>query len=471
MNRIGRRGLIIAFLLCFLYWGYLVFSTEMLISADAIGYEQLGQLVYQQGWGEYLRTGPHREPFYPWLVANSMRIADSLFISYHMVQKLIQVAFLFISQLLMLVLLDKLKISDPIKLITILYFGFSPAIVNAAFSLFSEIATFPFVLMMVLFCALSWQAIHYGSPGKIISMALLTAGSFLLASATKSAFSYVFLICLLPFIYLAARSFHHKVRRDFLNATLYVAVSFCIFTAGIISYMSLNKKYNGYFQVNDRNAISLLGSAYKRSNPLTPRIILAHLSSVPGNKVCEKFFTEEECRYAAWYSSESTKGEILDSLKDVPKENQSSKALLLAMNEALKHPFQYIFFTFIEGAKMPFWESTKIGFVGYPPILMNLFDSVWFKNGLRLFIALMTIFSIVFTVFKTYQDKSLLFDYSKRGESVQMRLFISLVMCAFIGIYSLCFVLTRYALPIASLYLLSIAYCVHNVKERSIRSL
>lgn len=460
------RALVIIFTLCFYYWAYLIIYAEMAISTDAIGYEELGRLVHESGWKEFLRTGPHREPFYPWLVATSMGIADQLSVSYQLVQKWVQVFFLFVSQLLLLFLLNKLKISPPIKWTTVLYFGFSPGLVNAAFSLFSEIATFPFVPLMVLACVWSWQSVLSRSLKHIGGMAVLTVGTFLLAAGTKSAFIYVFLACLIPFVFAALRSLRHKDYRKFLNATAYIVLSFCLFLGTIIGYMSLNQRYNGYFQVNDRNTTAFLGSALKRSNPLTPRMILAHISSIPGNKVCQKFFTEEECRYVDWYGSD-TRTEVLGLVNDVPTEKRSSKAFRLAIDKALERPFQYAFFTFVEGAKMPFWESTKIGFVNYPPVLMAIFDNVLFKNGLRLFVAVLTVCSLFFLVFSLYRDRHLLFEHSIEVESIQIRLFSFIVISVFIGLYAVCYVLTRYALPIGSLYLISIAYCIQSITRRS----
>lgn len=461
-----NKAFIFVFFLCFLYWTYLFFSSSMAIVFDAIGYQNLGEMIYKKGWAEFFRQGPNREPLYPGLVAASMRIADIFSISYHYVQKIIQVIFLFISQLLMIALMNKLKVDKPIQLGTILYFGFSPAIVGSTFSLFSEIAAVPFVLAMVIFLLLSWKAVHDSHPKHAVGLAFLTTGACILTVATKSIFIVVFLACLVPFIYVAIYSFYHNVRKDFLNAILYVTVSFFLLTACTVSYMFMNKKYNGHFQINDRNTSILLGSAYKRSNPLTFRTILVHLATIPGNKVCPRFFTDQECYNADWYGSDFYRVAALDLLKDLPPEDQDSGILHLTMEKIIGHPFQFMFFMMIEGAKMPFWESTQMGFVLYPKMLVDFFGNIWFKNGLRLCLALLTIFSLIFLVLNIYRNKFLLFDYSQQGQKMQASLFIALIIFTFTGMYSLCYVLIRYSVPINSLYLISIAYCVQDLKER-----
>ena len=129
-----------AFILSGLYWIYLALTSQMLILYDAFGYEQLGTIIYQQGWGEFFRAGPSREPFYPFLISVSMHIADACSVSYHSIQKIIQILFLLTSQFLVLKILKNLRVQPLLCALTILYLGFSPALVNAAFSLFSEIA-------------------------------------------------------------------------------------------------------------------------------------------------------------------------------------------------------------------------------------------------------------------------------------------------------------------------------------------
>jgi len=88
---IFKNAVLVVFLICLAYWGYLVFFSSMQISQDAIGYKNLGSLIYHEGWQEFYRTGPHYEPLYPFTISLSMGLADKLSVSYQLVQKLFQV--------------------------------------------------------------------------------------------------------------------------------------------------------------------------------------------------------------------------------------------------------------------------------------------------------------------------------------------------------------------------------------------
>src|SRR3990167_10242285 len=84
-----------AFFISALYWAYLFFTTRMFISADAIGFERLGDVIYRNGWVEFFKTGPNREPLYPLTIAISMYWADCLNISYQTIQKIFHIFLLF----------------------------------------------------------------------------------------------------------------------------------------------------------------------------------------------------------------------------------------------------------------------------------------------------------------------------------------------------------------------------------------
>lgn len=457
---------ILVFLLCFLYWAYLIPRTEMVIAHDSIGYEQNGALIYHKGFLEFFKSGESlsREPLYHLVIALSMKIADLFSVSYHLVLKIIQVLLLFITQVLLLVLLNMLKIDKRWQLVTIFYFGLSPAIVNMAFSVYYEVIVYPLVPAFVLVAFFSWKAIHDADKKRIILMALLTGGLFVLGAFGRGVFRYVFFIVLIPFAWTAIESYVKGRRQYFLNAVLYLMAALLAFYPLIAAYVYMNKKYAGQFQYNSRHSALFLTSAHKRANELTPRIVLAHLSNIPGDGVCRKFFSEKECLYCSWEGSYASKAKVFYSLMDIPKEKRAAKTFQWAFEKIKEHPFQYLFFMGYEALRMLFWESTKIGYVQYPQLLQRLFDMAWFRYGIRLAISLLTIFSVIYLLLAVYQKRALLGDYTQKGEATQICFFILLVALPYIGIYSLCFVLTRYPLPIASLYLLAIAYFFQNMK-------
>ena len=169
-----RRAVI--FGLCFCYWIYLFFSSRMVIAMDAISYEKLGELIYRDGWLAYFRTGPNREPLYPFLISISMRIAGE---HYPVIQKIMQIFLLFFTQLLAFSILGKLKVREFFQFLVILYIGFSPAIVNSVFSLYYEILALPFVVAMILISTISWQAIRTGRAKQSFFLGFLSGVLFL----------------------------------------------------------------------------------------------------------------------------------------------------------------------------------------------------------------------------------------------------------------------------------------------------
>jgi hypothetical protein len=237
-----------------------------------------------------------------------------------------------------------------------------------------------------------------------------------------------------------------------------------MFLSCIEAYKYANKHYNGFYQFNNRHSDLFLGSAIKRANKLTPRIVLAHLANIPGEGVCRKFFTEKECEYCGWMGSYMYNSDVNNLAAYTTKESRNSTIFLVALNKIKEHPFQYMFFIGYEATRMLFWESTNIGYVQYPQIITKLYKATWFRYGIRLTVAVLTCVSVFYLLINLYRRRINLLDRSEGGESVRVGLFTLLVMASYIGVYSLCYALTRYALPIGSLYLLSIAYCCQNIK-------
>ena len=106
------RALYVAFGICWVYWFYLIFSSQMYIVFDAKGYEGLGKMLHEKGWVEFFRTGPHREPLYPLLISVSMHLADIFSCSYEVITKFLQVVLLFSTQFLLLIALRQLKVKQ-----------------------------------------------------------------------------------------------------------------------------------------------------------------------------------------------------------------------------------------------------------------------------------------------------------------------------------------------------------------------
>ncbi len=458
-----RSSLACVSLICLAYWTFLIQSTEMQVVFDAIGYEDGGKVVAQKGGLAYFKAGLNREPLYSFIIAFCMKLGEHFHISYQIFQKILQIGLLFITQILFLIILRAMDIHKVIQILALLYLGFSPALLNASLSLFSEVATFPFVLGGVFLLYRSWQVIRGARKGSIIFFGVLTGLDFLFIAWVKGIYMLVFFIVLMHFI-VAAIYFHQKNKILSRNKSLqFLCLTALVFFLGVFSIFFLNHKYNGHFQYTTRTTNSLFGSAYKRTQPLTPRIVLAHIANIPGQGVCLRFFSEEECKYCEFLSADYFSGTVLAAkLNNVPEEKREQEAGHLIVAQIKTNPIQYILFMGYESLRMFFWESTKIGFVTYPPFLHKLYNLALFKDGLRLLVSLITICSFVFIFLTLSKAKRYLFEDSSLGTRMQIGYFAFMIILAHTFFYSFAFTLTRYALPIASLYLLCIVLFLQN---------
>jgi hypothetical protein len=462
-----HKAICIVFYLCFAYWAHLFFTAEMVIQFDALSYEESGQVIYKEGWKRFLETGPHREPFYSMTVAFSMRIADVLAVSYQSVQTILQIIFLFMTQLIVLALLGKLKIHKNVQMATILYLGFSPAIVNSVFSLYSEIATYPFVLAIVFFGSYSWRAIHLSQLKSVILLGGLTAIAFIGVCFTKAIFQYIYLVFIIPFIMVAFYSLWKKNKQALVNTVIYLCVTTFIFGGAVISYRFLNKKFNGDFEFTNRYDRDLYGQAVKRVERMDAQLIAANIASIPGGGVCRKFFSNEICQKCEFFHVQSYASEISTFLGDIPAKKAHTKIIYMTIDKILENPFQYIMLTIVESSKMAFWESTQLGFVSYPLNLQKFFGFAPFKDGIRLFTSSLTYFSLFYLFYQVYINRKKLCNFeSDDSGQIQLIFFMLLIIVPFTGLYALYSNLTRFALPIAVLYLLCIAFTAQDMLSR-----
>ncbi len=441
--------------ICAVYWVYLVYSAEMQISCDAKSYEESANAINEYGIRHYFQ-GLNREPLYPFLVGFSMKIGRLLSLQYYYVLKIIQVLFLFITQMVALALLSRLKVSYAVRLIAICYIGFSPALVNSAFSLFSEITSYPFVLGIVLVSAVSWNKIRAWGYYKIASVALLLSILFLLATFVKGVFQYVFIVFLFPWIWIILRGIRRKDKVLCNKASLHIFILVLTFGIAINGYKYLNYKCNKNFDFTTRYAGWLYSTALKRMQKLTPRMFLLNLASVPGDGFARMFFSPEEVRSVSYLVNDELLGSAINLSND--------ELLRLAKSKAFEHPFQYLLFTGIEGVKLFFWESTNIGFVEYPQWLQDLFKNSIVRNGIRLVVSLLSVVSFAWLFILVIRKRKLITQVGRiENLPIQLSFFIFLMISSFTGLYSLFSILTRYAFPIAPLYIVTAAFFIDSL--------
>lgn len=461
-NFIMQNPINLAFLISVSYWIYLILTTRMEITWDATEYEFLGKMLARQGWFEFISTGPHREPFYPALIAFSMWLGKIFGFSYQFIQALIQLCFLFLTQILTLCILRLLKINKFLSALTIFYLGISPALVNSALSLYSEIAIYPFILAGMLLVYKSWFSLT-GSRARILLLAIVTGLLFVMMTLNKGAFELITLVFIFLFL---ISGFFTRDRKIIVNIFLYLAFFFAVFYLLIGSYKSLNKTFNGCYTVTDRGAWALYGVVDLRTRPLTSERLFVALARAPGEGICKFIFGQQKSLYSAEWNPD---GPGLKKMKEL-KESKMSQAEVdnalveFAKQKILRNPGTYILLSAIEGTKMFFWESTQIGFVTYPAGLNNFFVWVPFKNGLRLVMSLLTLFALVYLGVLLWRKKS---DILKKEDPILLLYFFLLFIFSFVGSYSLFCIVTRHILPIAPLYLIIISYIFQKIYFKS----
>jgi hypothetical protein len=435
------------FLLSLLYWLYLSLTTHMSIVFDAIGYETLGRLIYTHGWIAFFQTGPNREPLYPLLVAISMAFEHITGLAFTQIMAFFGVVIMFLTQVLTYTVLRLLHIRDRIAAFILVYLALSPALNNAAFSLFSEIAEFPFVLSIILTSYFAWDAIKQKKNQSAFIYGMLLGISLTLATLVKAVFECIapfYLIIFFVTIFLTDKEVVAKKIMTFMLCML-AAASF--FYVPITGYKWLNLHYNGNFVVTNRGPWFLYGNTARRMEPLSPKRFAEALAFVPGEGVCNGIYGVSECAFWTFQQADEFGLAKQDELihQHLPAAKIDHALIYLSIQKASQNPFQYTLLTVIEGLKGFFWESTQVGFVSYPAWLGKIYDIKLFNNGLRLALGLLTGIAVV----------SLWLEALRPGRS-PISFLMGVLIFLYLLFFSLFFILERYMLPIAPLYLIAI---------------
>ncbi len=298
MKRFGLPALIITvFLLSLAYWLYLSLTTGMMIANDSIGYENLGRMLQNQGWIAYFKTGPNREPLYPLLVMLSMRLEATTGIAYTRIMAFFGLLILWATQILIYLVLKKLRVRTTICAITLAYFAISPAINNAAFSLYSEIAAFPLILLLLLANIKAYQTIRTDTAKDALCAGMYIGLTLAAITFVKGIFEFIFWV--FPLIYLSALLacfLQHK--KNMARNCFLALLALCIcYQTPIVAYKSMNKKYNDHYALTNRGSWAFYASCARRVEKLNPERLLTALACIPGENFCEDTFGKEKCYF------------------------------------------------------------------------------------------------------------------------------------------------------------------------------
>lgn len=460
-------GIFLVFLISICYWIYLTIFSSMLILCDAIGYEYLGKLLNSEGWIEYFKSGPNREPLYPILVSKAMLIAEAFAIPYETVMKIAHLGILSLTFWLIHIFLCRLNVRTWVHIAILLYFGFSPAIINSSLSLYSEIATYPLVLFFILTCISCWDILNKKPTREIIKIALILACSGITLTSVKGIFELIFPFILITLVCLGLYVKIKFQRNIMFHCILLSLIGFSVFQIAITSYKSLNNHYNGQFSITDRGPWALYGNTARRMNDISLDRFLTALSYAPGQGFCYRFFSKEECDYWSFYTSDEMASSKTTELhaQNLPPNLKNATLIKYSKDLALKNPVYYSALSLVEGLKMLFWESTKIGFVQYPEWLSRIFNWGIFKDGLRLLLFIMTTFSLIYSTCHLVKNYKTATEPSEIRKN-QILFFILLFIMLFIMCHTIFYVLTRYALTIAPLYLILMGFTLDRISVK-----
>jgi len=461
--------ILFSFIIPLLFWAYLSCSTAMDVSADARGYNDLADRLLHGGFKEYLKDGPTREPLYPLLIALSKKLSSFFKTHFSYIIVVMQLSILFLTQLLIYTVLKRVKVNNTITALIILYFGMSPAMINSALSLFSEIITYPMIMFTIILSVLIWQNSLKENIPKVVFYSILFTLNALLAISSKHILEYVYLFYLIPFIILMITQALKRKMIQSISLLLFMTIFLSGYAYGLSSYRNLNQQIHGLDTYKDYRAPFIIyGYAQRRTAPVTKNLLLGSILSIPGQAVCEKY-DPQACnanfKRDVYLIAYDKKAELL---KDGFPENEiHAKLMQLSKKLILTKPFQYAFFNSMESMKFFFWESTQVSFVFYPKWLTHLHDMTIVRNGLRLIVALVTFAGIFWGFILLIKRKRDFLAISDNGYQYQY-FFFSLYFCLlFACLYSPVFVATRYAFPIVCLYCIVLGISLQSLSKAS----
>jgi len=461
-----KNPILWAFIISILYWTYLSFASSMQIRFDGQAYQDCGTVIYREGISAYLKLDSSNVILYPLVISLSMHIAEFFGTSHFFIQTWIQIFFLFLAQILIFIILKRLRINKFLAALTILYFGLSPALVNATFSSWSEVISFPLVTGIIYASSYSWKAIQESNFLKIVRIGIILSILFIAVTLVREVYEYVFKLFIVSYFLLSVRFLFRKQIRTFVYGCSFLLILVFLNTLALTPYKMANLKYNGYESLVLKGGASLAGNAAARSQKLTNRQLLSFLAYVPGENVVKKFFGEDAFHF--WRHEQYNKGHQIKrdlASQGVPVEQMDATLYKKGIGSVLSNPLQYIFLTTAEGFKMLFWESTKIGFVSYPPWLSKLFNFGLFKDSLRLLMFLLTFAGLLFTIVFTCRHNAKLYDDIQANDTQNLSLLTSMliIILSNIALHAPFIIETRYGLPVASLYLVLIAFSIQKI--------
>jgi len=278
------------------------------------------------------------------------------------------------------------------------------------------------------------------------------------AVLVKGIFELIAPLFVLPIIILAYWSWRQKNTLRFKRA-LCVFLAFAgIFFSGVLSYKSLNQHYNGHFVLTNRAAWALYGNISRRAQPMDKDRLITAAAYVPGERFCRRLQTEDQCNFWSYLESDLKGFRLRDAFdqEDVNKKKANKTMVWRAIGLFFEAPVKQIGFCVLEGMKMLFWESTRVGYVEYSPPLSGLLASTAVNSLLKLATAFLTLGAWIYLPFALLRRKT------ESGQKAIL-LFCAVMILCYIGVFSLFHFLIRYAFAIVPLFLVLIVLMIQDL--------
>jgi len=369
-----------AYVLPFIYWAYLVLTTNFVIVFDSEDYVRLANILYHpSNWAEYFRIGPSREPLYPLIIAFSLHLGHWLNISYEYVLRTVSFLLLALTMVFIHLSLRKINARPWIQALAILYTGLSPILINSALCVYSEIATFPFLVAAVFFGWLFMDSLQemngplYPSCGLALSLL-----AFTMVKGLGEGLAPLFLFCLIVYSWKkCGGGFLQFLKRSKIKILIIVLILYI----PLIGFRLLNYSFNNHFTFTSRADVNLFGNLMRRSHvPLNVTNFMSHLLTIPvSHDLCGSYYPDSVCSQWSMINSDGTFYTRQNQLNQLNlSESQKNKIYVHEITQdLLTNPLAQSTYFIQEGFKMFFWETTQGPFVIYPQWLEKFLNQRW----------------------------------------------------------------------------------------------
>lgn len=459
----------------FWFWMMMLTVTDFIIVNDSIGYESLARIIDEKGIVGFLKNGLDREPLYPLIINLGMKLSRVAALDYHPVVVFLHICILAVTQLLMVILMRRLKINDWIISGTLLYFALSPAVVNSGLLLYSEIVTYPFSILIVLSLSRCWQQLFDPdlvmdkmSFKKSMISSLLLAFSFLGMTFVKASFQLIAILIVFPFVLAAVLGFIRRERVLTIKAVTTMTFFLVFYLSGTTAYKFANKIYNGNFAFTNRGPSILYGNAFRRTQPMDQRTKLASIGYAVGEDFCYERLGLEPCQYWHFTTSDNMTYKEVKRLQQsgFTAEQINKKLITGAVEHVFRNPLAYISFTFVEIVKMFFWEMKITTYVIYPDWVDTIYASKFLRILLGVFAPLVTVAVVIFLWWITLKKRFYLpaFQSTRHDDSILFSILV--LLTSFYLAHAPFFLVPRYVFTLIPLYLSVAGYMMHRIFSR-----